>query len=1147
MRHRASIGTCHPLCAMSPRDLPDGALGSATTELDSRERPREGSADLVPALPPAFASGAVLADRYRIVRFLARGGMGEVYEAEDLLLHMSIALKSIAPEAAADAKMVLRLKREVLLARKVTNPHVCRLHDLGTHATDTGPVIFLTMDLLRGETLAAYVARRTRLTVEEALPLVRDMASALDAAHRAGVIHRDFKSRNVIVVERGGRPTAVVMDFGIAIAAAEDERGAHETGEGRFIGTPAYMAPEQVSGRPATAATDVYAFGVVLFEMMTGRMPFASDRVLEAITMRLTQSPPRPKSLVPALDGRWNDVILRCLAREPAARFASAQAAVGALVAPTSRWTRWPARVGGSVAVAGLAAIVGARWMHAAKAPAAAPPVEVAAGGVPAETVKRRPTLAVMSMRNAASDPAAQWVSSALSDMYRSELQADEALRVVPGDRVARARADLGLPRDQGEARFGQETLARIRENLAVDYVLTGRYETTASNQLRVQIALDDARSGERVLEVAADGSPAKLVEVVAAGGASIRKKLGLREPSAAESTAARAASPATPDAAKAYAEGEAKLATSDLRGALESFHRAVAADPAFPLAHAGLAMAASALGDDPTALEQARRAFETSSGLAREEQLAVEARYRGIAKEWGRAADIWRTLFAFSPDNVEYGLRYAQALWAAGRPNDAFPVIAALRALPAPEKDDPRIDYYESIAAAKISDFRRMAAAGSVAARKAERAGAWSIAAHGHHQVAEAHAFLREPDAAIPEWEKASEEYARIADRQGEADSLKGLGDVYVDSGDPGRALPMQERALALTREIGSRYKIANGVQDVGSTRYALGDSAAARARFDEARGLYEAIHDREGIGNALGDKALTLWDDGDLAGARAMASEGRARLREVGERDGVTSLTIDLAAMALDAGDLREAAAGAAEGEGLAKDVGVPFYATRCTLVRAEIARDSGDIAGARRLGEEAREGFVRARAGGHLLDAQVFLARIALEDDGRATDAEARAREAADAAHAGSLRPVEAAALAVLARSLSAQNNSRAAAEAIDRAAGLGAMGTKAKIDLAVARASLLEGSPDRTDAARKELEEARSLVAKSAFVERALEVRLALARLAHGAQSRAAFEALAADATAKGLTRIARVAQAEGKLVVSAEQSAPRGDE
>jgi len=280
-----------------------------------------------PSLPP----GTRLADRYAVVGLLGRGGMGEVYEALDLALAIPVALKILHPTLARDPRALRRFKCEVLLARSITHTNVCRIYDLGW-AEDRGrEVSFLTMELLRGETLAARVKARGRLATAEALPLVRQMSAALEAAHRAGVVHRDFKSGNVMLVPGPEGERAVVTDFGLALPAAESAV-AGEALAGDVAGTPAYMAPEQVRGERAGPAADIYALGVVLFEAVTGRLPFLGDGPLATAEMRLTADPPRPRSLVPELDPHWEEAILRCLSREPQRRFARAEEVVAALL-----------------------------------------------------------------------------------------------------------------------------------------------------------------------------------------------------------------------------------------------------------------------------------------------------------------------------------------------------------------------------------------------------------------------------------------------------------------------------------------------------------------------------------------------------------------------------------------------------------------------------------------------------------------------------------------------------------------------------------------------------------------------------------------------------------------------------------------------
>src|SRR5438105_3213358 len=211
-----------------------------------------------------FHPGERLAGRYRLKRWLGRGGMGEVFEADDEELTIPLALKTLAPALRDHPSAVLRLKREVLLARSVAHPHVCRVYDLGRHGGHADAVWFLTMELLRGETLQDRLSAGGRMTPGQVLPLAAQMAGALGAAHRAGTVHRDFKSANVMLVPDGSGERAVVTDFGLARPISQPLGDAHLTGSGMVVGTPDYLAPEQVKGDEPGPAADIYALGVVL-------------------------------------------------------------------------------------------------------------------------------------------------------------------------------------------------------------------------------------------------------------------------------------------------------------------------------------------------------------------------------------------------------------------------------------------------------------------------------------------------------------------------------------------------------------------------------------------------------------------------------------------------------------------------------------------------------------------------------------------------------------------------------------------------------------------------------------------------------------------------------------------------------------------
>jgi hypothetical protein len=288
--------------------------------------------------PPRLDEGQLLAGRFRIVRFIAAGGMGDVYEADDLELHERLALKTIRPEIVSRARALARFKHEVQFAKRVSHPNVCRIHDLGTHRGAAADMVFLTMQLLPGETLGQRLRRDGRMSLPEALPLVVQMAEALGAAHDAGVIHRDFKPSNVMLT--GAK--AVVTDFGLArsASAGEDAASAELTESGNLVGTPAYMAPEQLTHGELTPATDIYALGLVMYEMLTGKRPFHGVTPLDSAMKRLTESPPPPDQLVPGLDPRWGTVILRCLERDPAKRYQRTGEVIRALAPGAESATR---------------------------------------------------------------------------------------------------------------------------------------------------------------------------------------------------------------------------------------------------------------------------------------------------------------------------------------------------------------------------------------------------------------------------------------------------------------------------------------------------------------------------------------------------------------------------------------------------------------------------------------------------------------------------------------------------------------------------------------------------------------------------------------------------------------------------------------
>jgi hypothetical protein len=264
-----------------------------------------------------FLPGRLVAGRYRIVALLGKGGMGEVYRADDLTLGQGVALKFLPDEAGRDEGLLDRFRNEVRIARRVSHPNVCRVYDVG----DVDGQTFFTMEYVDGEDLASLLRRIGRLPPDKALDIARQLCAGLAAAHTKGVLHRDLKPANIML---DGRGQVVITDFGLA-GLADDIRG----NEIRS-GTPAYMSPEQLAGKEVSPRSDIYALGLVLYEVFTGKRAFA-EKLAGAVHAHGDRTPSRPSSVVKDLDPIVEKVILRCLEAEPTARPATALAVAAAM------------------------------------------------------------------------------------------------------------------------------------------------------------------------------------------------------------------------------------------------------------------------------------------------------------------------------------------------------------------------------------------------------------------------------------------------------------------------------------------------------------------------------------------------------------------------------------------------------------------------------------------------------------------------------------------------------------------------------------------------------------------------------------------------------------------------------------------------
>ena len=802
-----------------------------------------------PAPAPIFSPGEIVAARYRITRYLGQGAAGEVYGAEDLHLRSRVALKVLRPGTSRDPAAIERFKREILLARRVSHPNVCRIFDLGVHEIRAAPggayreLLFLTMEWLEGETLARRIQEAGGFDEAPALDVVRQLCRALAAAHDAGVVHRDLKSSNIILVPGPDGERAVITDFGLARSSHPSSAGMTLTEAGGLLGTPAYMAPEQVAGLPATAASDLYALGVVLYEMLSAALPFHGESALEVAVKRLREPPEPIETYRAGISARFRDTIERCLAREPEKRFVSAEALIRFLDPPTVMlaaglprrrdFAGWiAAGAGVLIALAIAAAYFWGRPAEMTKE--SGTPVPDAATVVAAAP---RSAIAVLGFANATGRPEATWLSSALSEMLTSELATGADLRAIPGEVVAQARQDLGLSLSGA---LGAETLARLRRILGADLVLLGSFTALggAEAPLRIDLRLQ-ATDGSYTRPFSIEGSEAGIFALVHRGGESLRRELGIVRVKSPEPLSLEAAYPANQEAVRLYSGGLEALRSFEPGRARELLENAITMDPEFPLARAALAAAWSDLGYDEQALAAATEARRRSGRLSRSEQLLIEGLERRLSRDWPRATEIARTLWHFYPDDLEHGLRLAQVELEAGESTATLATIAELRLLSSPSGEDPRIDIVEARAAEALSDFHRQLAVAERAATRAEAAGSRSI-------------------------------LARARFEQGAAERKLG---------DSARAAANFEVARRLARELGDRAFAAVVTQSLANLERARGDFARAEGLFEEARVTFEAIGNRRRAARVQVSLGLVASERGDLGRAEHFLCEPRRR----------------------------------------------------------------------------------------------------------------------------------------------------------------------------------------------------------------------------------------------------------------------------
>lgn len=1108
---------------------------------------------------------------YLVLEQIGAGGMGMVFRASDQQLERDVAIKVLPAGLLEDEAARKRFRREALTLAKLNHPNIGTVYEFGSQ----NGLDFLVMELVGGIGVDAKLGAGP-LQQKEVLRLGFQLADGLASAHDHGVIHRDLKPANLRLTQDN---RLKILDFGLAQFARKDvDLGitASISENNKVSGTLPYMSPEQLRGEITDPRSDIFSAGAVLYELATGRRPFPSSHVPVLIDSILNREPEPPSVLNPKISPGLEMAILKCLDKEPERRYQSArelrvdlerlsmpvsQHTIAAIQSPPVAAPKKKIKLTPILAtsITVLAFIAGTYIFLRLK------PTRQST----TSAVNRRRTIAVLNLKNSTARPEAAWLATALPEMLMTELGAGERLRIITGEQVAQMKLSFSLPDSDT---LSPDAVSQIGRTLGADLLVLGSYVALADGKLRLDLHLLNIPGGDTLLSVKQTGDENDLFDLISRAGAELRAKCDAGEINSGDQAAVRASLPPTPEASKLYAEGLAKLRVNDAVSARDLLQRAVAADPNHALAHSALAAAWSLLGYDEKARLSAKTAYELSNQLSREEKLLIEARYRETSKEWNNAAESYRTLYGFFPDNLEYGLLLARAQIRGGKGKDALSTVESLRRLPTPDGQDPRIDLTASQAWRFVGDFKQSAASAATAAERARALNTKLLVARALYQQGFALENLNDPNGAMTAVDQASQIYQAVGDRFGLASTIEVAGQVMVDRGDYPGALAKFNEELGVARAVGNRRAESSALNNMALVLSQQGKEEEARKMFEQALSVFQEVGDKNNYAMALINIAGIMKDDGNLTGAKKSYDQALSVSREVNDQSGIALALTGIGTVQDALGDSKSAVQSLQQAMDIDRNGGQGNPSTDKLIDLGDALQHLGDLPNARKNYEsalaQARAAGDKSMAGYALLGlgdlevkaanflgahkdydealsvrrelgekdtiaaTQVASAELDTEE-GHADAAEKMLREVQSELEKAHKNDDEINATAILVDALVAEGKGVDANKEVSKVANLAAhsQNLSAQLAFGLARARAKESSHDTTGA-EAVLKEAAGRAGKWGYLGEELESRLLLEELesksAKSPASRARLTQLQKEAEGKGFNLIAKKA-------------------
>jgi eukaryotic-like serine/threonine-protein kinase len=867
--------------------------------------------------------GDVLGQRYEILQLLGEGGMGAVYKARDRELDRFVALKLIRPELASSPAILARFKQELLLAHQVTHKNVIRIYDLA----EADGVKFITMEYIEGADLRRLLLTRGKLSPEEATNLIRQVCYALDAAHSVGVIHRDLKPQNIMQDKQG---RILVMDFGLARSVQSE--GMTQTGA--LVGTMEYMSPEQAMGGTLDQRSDIFALGLIFYELITGKMPYKADTAIASLLKRSQERAIPAVDLDPTIPQGLSDIVARCLERDLNLRYQNVNAILEDLeawqggraaatlkfpsgVKPWGQTVPWPQIIGFIVFLALCVAgfVMRDRLVSSTKKSTPSGPVN---------------SLAILPFRNASRDATLDWLGASMSEMLSTDVGQSASLRTVSADRIHQILKDLHL---DASSQFDPQTIRQLGEFSNAQTLVWGQY-VRVGEQIRIDATLQDLKQQRTTTLKAEAQSEKDLLAAVDKLAQSIRENLALA-PEIVKELQSQAFRPSSKsmDALRNYNEGLELVRQGNNLEAQKKFEASTQADGEFALAFSRLAQTYSSLGYDNEADRYSRRAVELSPQLPPAERYLIEASNARIQNDTQRAIDSYENLAKVAPEDLdiqftlaslyesannfenakkhlarvlEQDPKYVDALLASGRveirggnPQNSLDYLnRALTLAIQLDNQEEKAAILQAIGVAyRLTDkpqeaLRNYRESMTIKRQIGDKRGI----AVSLNESAQAQMMLGQHAEALASYKEALQIRREIGDKSGIADTLNDLANFYADSAQPDDALKLYKEALQVNRDLGNESNQGMILNNIGSSYFDKGQYEDALAYYQQALQLRQKLKVPDDVAETVRNLAATEAKLGQYGDALTQYLRALELWRSSGDKRGSAMNSYDM-----------------------------------------------------------------------------------------------------------------------------------------------------------------------------------------------------------------------------------------------------------